>query len=157
MHDLYASWFNASGPLHDGVADAVADLKTVYLEDKKYAVKLNDVTAFLEDMEIFVIGAMDQIETEAMTPIIKNVAICSVEMMAKIANIVAERDSRNDAADFMPPVLPHQLVKIRGRGFADIIRLQTERLSNFWSPQDIELISSKIFKIFERRTTASRL
>jgi hypothetical protein len=140
LHALYASWFKASGPLPDGVADADADLETVYSEDKKYSIKLNDVTAFLQDMGNFVIGAMDQIGTETMAPIIKSVAICSVEMIAKIPSIVAERDSRNDAADVMPPVLPHQLVKIGGRGFADIIRLQTERLSNFWSPQGIELI-----------------
>ena len=43
----------------------------------------------------------------------------------------------------IPPILPHQLVKLRGREFADIVRLQTERLSSRWSPHEIELIEQE--------------
>ena len=53
---------------------------------------------------------------------------------------MAERDSRNDAADSMPPVLPHQLVKLRGRELAEIIRKQRDRLAVRWSLQNIERI-----------------
>ena len=60
--------------------------------------------------------------------------------MAGIASIVAERDSRNNAADYMPPVLPHQLVKLQGLDFAGIIQLQFERLKVRWSENDIKLI-----------------
>jgi hypothetical protein len=87
--------------------------------DRKYSIKLDDVNTLLEDLGNFVITAIDEVGIEAMMPIVKNIAACSVDLIAKIAAIVCERDSRNDAADFMPPVLPHQLVKLRGREFAD--------------------------------------
>ena len=60
--------------------------------------------------------------------------------MAGIASIVAKHDSRNDAADYMPPVLPHQLVKLQGRDFAGIVQLQFERLKVCWSENNIKLI-----------------
>ena len=140
LHATYVSWFRASGPLLEEAANAV-DLETSVLsEDKKYSVKFDDVNAVLEDLGNFVINAMDEVGVEVMTPIVKNIAACSVELIAKISSIVCERDSRNDAADFMPPVLPHQLVKLRGREFADVVRLQFDRLSARWSPQHIEII-----------------
>jgi len=54
--------------------------------------------------------------------------------------IVCERDSQNDAADFMPPVLPHQLVKLQGQEFASAVRLQFDWLSACCRPQYVELI-----------------
>jgi hypothetical protein len=54
---------------------------------------------------------------------------CSVNLIASLTNTVAERDSVKYAAESMPPVLLHQLVKLRGREFADIIFQQKDRLS----------------------------
>jgi hypothetical protein len=56
-----------------------------------------------------------------MAAIVKSIATCSVNLVAGLTNIIAERDSVNDAAESMPPVLPHQLVTLRGREFANII------------------------------------
>ena len=140
LHATYASWFRASGPLVEEAANAV-DLETSVLsEDRKYSIKIDDVISVLEDLGNYVINAMDEVGGDAMAPIVKNIAACSVELIARIASIVCERDSRNDAADFMPPVLPHQLVKLRGREFADVVRLQFDRLSARWSPQHIDII-----------------
>ena len=138
LHVTYMSWFKASGPLSPEAVTAI-DLQTSVLSaDRKYSIKLDDVNTLLEDLGNFVITALDEVGIEAMMPIVKSIAACSVDLIAKIAAIVCERDSRNDAADFMPPVLPHQLVKLRGREFADIVRLQIDRLSSHWSPQHIE-------------------
>ena len=140
LHATYVSWFQATGPLSEEASTAV-DLETSVLsEDKKYAIKFDDVNAVLEDLGNYVIAAIDEVGLEAMTPIVKNIATCCVELIAKIAAIVCERDSRNDAADFMPPVLPHQLVKLRGREFSNVVRLQFDRLSACWTPQHVELI-----------------
>ena len=135
------SWFTASGSLSLEAATAVDHQTSVISADRKYSIKLDDGNALLEDFGNFVITAIDEVGIEAMMPIVKNIAACSVDLIAKIAAIVCERDSRkNDAADFMPPVLPHQLVKLPGREFADIVRLQIDRLSSHWSPQHIEHI-----------------
>ena len=55
---------------------------------------------------------------------------------------VVERDSSNEAAEEIPPVLPHLLVKLRGREFSRVLRIQRNRLLKTWSQveiNDIEL------------------
>jgi hypothetical protein len=75
-----------------------------------------------------------------MAAIVKSIATCSVNLVAGLTNIIAERDSVNDAAESMPPVLPHQLVTLRGREFANIILQQKDRLSVVCSLQKMEHI-----------------
>ena len=143
LSDTYASWFRASGPL-DAVSAAQVDLEAaVVSDDNKYSIKLVDVMEVLEDLGSFVINAMEQISREEMAFTIKNLARLSVNLIAAIARIVAERDSRNDAAEVMPPALPHQLVKLRGREFSDIVRRHAARLSVHWNAQSIELIEQE--------------
>ena len=81
-----------------------------------------------------------QIRANEMAEVIMSIATCSVNLIAGLANIVAERDSRNDAAESMPPVLPHQLVKLRGREFTNIIMQQKDRLNVRWSVNMIDHI-----------------
>jgi hypothetical protein len=73
-----------------------------------------------------------------MAAVVKSIATCSVNLIAGLTNIVAGRDSVNHAAISMPPVLPHQLVKLRGREFADTILQQKNRFSVVCSLQKME-------------------
>ncbi|CAH0488589.1 unnamed protein product [Peronospora farinosa] len=75
-----------------------------------------------------------------MASVVKNIAISCVEMIAGLANILVELDSRNDAPASMPPVLPHQLVRLRGRELTDIIRKQKDHVSSRSPLQNEELI-----------------
>ncbi|KAI9914734.1 hypothetical protein PsorP6_007279 [Peronosclerospora sorghi] len=72
---------------------------------------------------------MQLIDQEDTEHIVKNVLTCFAYLLSDIAAVVAERDSSNNAAESMPPVFPHQLAKMRGRYFADVIRNQRARLS----------------------------
>ena len=114
LHSTYLSWFMATGPLLEDDANLV-DLDTSVLStDKKFSIKFDNVTTVPEDLGNYVITAIDELGAEDMIPVLTNMAACSVELLAKIEAIVCEHDSRNKAADFMPPVLPHQLVKLQG-------------------------------------------
>jgi hypothetical protein len=53
-------------------------------------------------------------------------------------------DSLNIASHSLPPVVPHQLVKLRGLEFADVVLKQKDRLSACWSLQKIEQIERDI-------------
>ena len=88
----------------------------------------------------FVIDTMDDIGFAEMVNVIMNIATCSVEVITRIIAICVERDSSNNHTDSMPPVLPHKLVKIRGRGFSQFVRFQMDRLLARWTPYKIELI-----------------
>jgi hypothetical protein len=78
----------------------------------------------LRDLGSFVITAIGKISVDEMAVVVKSNETCSVNLIAGLTNIVAERDSANHAAESMPPVLPHQLVKLRGREFANNILQQ---------------------------------
>ena len=48
-----------------------------------------------------------------------------------------ERNSNNNASDDLPPTLPHQLAKIRGSAFGDVLALHINQLRRFWSEESI--------------------
>lgn len=60
--------------------------------------------------------------------------------MKGISAVQAERDSTNAPANDLPPVLPHQLIKLRGREFSQIILKHLEHLKAFWMDDDIDRI-----------------
>ena len=135
-----ASWFCASEIVSEEEADAINLESNVLSEDKKYSIEICIVKDVLADLGSFVVMTMDEIGVDEKAVVIKSLATCSVKLIAGFARIVAERDSRSDAADAMPPVLPHLLVKLRGREFANVIRRQRCRLSMRWNMHDIERI-----------------
>jgi hypothetical protein len=112
----------------------------VLSQNKRYSVGLQSCEAVLKDLGSFVLTAMETIDVEEMAEVIKSIATCSVNLIAGLERIVAKLDLRNDAADFMPPALPHQLVKLRGQEFAEIVIKQKERLFVRGSPQTMECI-----------------
>jgi hypothetical protein len=72
--------------------------------------------------------------------VVKSDATCSVNLITALASTVVERDSLNIASHSLPPLVPHQLVKLRGLEFADVVLKQKNRLSVRWSSQKIEHI-----------------
>ena len=61
-----------------------------------------------------------------------------MQIMDGITNIQVERDSNNLLAeDQVPPVLPHELVKLKGCDFTRIVLKHLPRLKQFWSDEMI--------------------
>ncbi|KAI9922230.1 hypothetical protein PsorP6_000481 [Peronosclerospora sorghi] len=61
---------------------------------------------------------------------IQSVSKLFVGTIDKISRIVVERDINNAAAGPLPPVLPHEIVKLSGQQFSHIIREQKLRKKN---------------------------
>ena len=156
LASTYASWFSASQIAGQETVNALDLESNVLSADKKFSIKLSDVEDVLADHGSFVIAAIEDIGADEMAAVVKRIATCCVELVARLASIVAERDPRNDAADFMPPFLPHHLVKLRGRDFADIIRQQRDRLVVRWANK-VSRSLSRSFKIFELIMSVSPL
>ena len=119
----YMSWFRAAEPLSPEAAAAANLEHCVLSSDRKFLVTLSNTKTALEDLGRFVISSMEAVDDEIVDAVVKNVATCAVNLMTGIASVVAESDSMNDAADYMPPFLPHQLVKLQGRDFDGIAEL----------------------------------
>jgi hypothetical protein len=147
LHDVYARLLKVSGPLSMEEAMAVDRAIAVVSEDQKYSLKISDVEAMLEDLGLFVAGKIEETGAEAMAELLKSLAVCTVNLIAGVISIVAERDSSNEAATEMPLVLPHQLVMLRGREFSEILKVQTPRLRTTCSITEIDIIEQEFAEL----------
>ena len=117
----------------------------VILRDWDYSIYIDNVKAMFDDMGKHFIIEMEDIGADAMATIVRNLATWSVISIVVIVCIVSQRDSSNDAMDYMYLLLPCQMVKIEDRELSVIFRIHEERLSASCIFQHI----SQIEKVFQ--------
>jgi len=72
-----------------------------------------------------------------MVDVVQVIGRLVLQVVEGILNVQAECNSVNLPADDLPPVLPHQLVKLHGREFTSIISTHLSHLKQFWTDEDI--------------------
>ena len=113
----------------------------VMSDDLKFLITFSDTKLMLLDLGTYVEDAIHSIDDdEKMKELYKGLSKCVVNLISGISSVVAERDSMNDAGEALPPVLPHQLVKLRGSEFSQFLRNQNSRLKITFSTVKIDLI-----------------
>ena len=115
----------------------------VIMREWKYLNETWNVRDKFQDMGNFDTTEMEEIGTDEMTAIVRNIYTLFVELIVLMVGIMAEHGSRNYAADSMPPFLPHQMVKRRGRQFSVIVRLHEDELSTRWKFQYSDCIEQE--------------
>ena len=90
------------------------------------------------------LNALDVVEKNQLY---QNVSKCVVNLIAGIARVVAEQDSMNEAANEIPPILPHMLLKLCGKDFVEVLRKQEERLLKRWTECEIDAIEWEFQKL----------
>ena len=76
----------------------------------------------LNDLRTFVMETIESIGAQQIHSLCFNLPKCMVNLIEGIDAVTAERDSVNEATEEnLPPVLPHELVKLCGAEFAAII------------------------------------
>ena len=80
-----------------------------------------NVFEFLHDQGLFVRHTFQSLPIDVGDKVISEVGMFLVVMVEGIRDIQVERDSRNRAAEDLPPVLPHELVKMRTSEFGKTI------------------------------------
>ncbi|OAE29441.1 hypothetical protein AXG93_4548s1190 [Marchantia polymorpha subsp. ruderalis] len=88
----------------------------------KVFIDLTDMQAMLDNLGDFILDQIQEVVVEVMAEVVKDLAICSVNLIADVITIVVEQDSLNKVDSEMPPMLPHQLVEQHGRKFAHIVQ-----------------------------------
>ena len=94
-------------------------------------IELETVFEFMYDQGSFVQESLNQLKPTDQYFIAQSVGQFIVQTINDILDIQAERDSNNLPAENIPPVLPHQLVQLRGREFNDIVAAHRSRLAFF--------------------------
>jgi hypothetical protein len=79
------------------------------------------VIDFLNDQGMYIRHTLDSLSDEWHEKVITAIGILLVTVVEQILDIQAERNSKNDPAEDLPPVLPHELVKLRTAHFGNII------------------------------------
>ena len=129
LSQLLINLVNAS-PLLEGAE--VNEEMNVVSTNQTYSLALVDMIGTLNDLGTFAIEAIEGIGAQRIQPLCFNLSKCMVNLIEGIEAVTAERDSSNEATEEdLPPVLPHELVKLRGAKFAAIIRKQQERLQEW--------------------------
>lgn len=88
-----------------------------------------------------------ELEPERQFQVISTIAHLVLDIVEGILAIQAERNSCNDTLDALPPTLPHELAKIRGSMFGEILLAHVDRLRQFWSEQAIADIEDQHKKL----------
>ena len=83
---------------------------------------------------------MDDMHGDTISDIVESVGMVMINTVEGIHEICAERSADNGVGDDIPPVLFHQVVKIRGRQFATFLQEHSSRLKIRWSDADIDRI-----------------
>jgi hypothetical protein len=148
-----ADWFKVSGPLEvDDPAVAAATAgdgngNAATSKDGKYSVSTSDVLAALEDLGSSVTDTLrtavnaDDSSHFVVRATVKEVAASVVDLVSGLASITLDVDDVGSLGSELPAVLPHELVRMRGRQFAAVVRPQTERLRLAgWTTQQIDWI-----------------
>src|SRR5579864_6089509 len=107
------------GPFNDDqIKELTAGFNTTY---GRWSITHENVFLFINDQGMFICNTFEELSSEDQDNVIYHVGKLLVTMVEGIRDIQAERDSRNRVGDDLPPVLPHELVKLRTAEFGRTI------------------------------------
>ena len=102
-----------------------------------WSVTHNNVNMYLQDQGMFIQDILFNLGYEESHRIVNIVGIYVARVVDGITKIQAERNSPTDQYT-IPPVLPHQLVQLRGAAFTTIVVKHLSQLQHSWTPEKIE-------------------
>jgi hypothetical protein len=110
LQGTYAEIFNASAVYMDKYDKTIGAMS----DENLLFVAFSDTEGVLEDLGSFAVETLQNLENEEKQLIFCTVSKCAVNLIAGLANIVAEGNSLNEAVEKVPHELPHQFIALRG-------------------------------------------
>ena len=101
----------------------------------RWAVSYQNIINYIFDRGIFIQDIDNTLSIELQAQVTTIVSKLVIEIFDGIANIQAERNSDN-----LPPVLPHELVKLPTRQFTSIVVEHLDRLKQFWGEEAVDTL-----------------
>lgn len=115
-----------------------------------YSVERQQVLYSIEEVGGFVQISMDELRSsgnvhdmETHDNIVSTIANFSLQIVAGISKVCAERDNRNSSADQLPPVLPLDLCSVHSRDFTSCLQQQMIWLKQKFSDAEVEKIDDQ--------------
>ena len=83
----------------------------------RWSIPHGKVVEFLNDQGMYIRHTLDSLDDEWHQKVVEAIGSLLVTVVERIRGIQVERDSQNNPAEDLPPVLPHELVKLRTAEF----------------------------------------
>jgi len=110
----------------------------------RWSVSYERVMEFLEDQGMYSRQTLQGLSDDLHRKVIQLIGQLTTSIVKGIINIQAERNERNNAADDLPPVLPHELVKLSTRNYGNtVVDLHLKQLRHSWKEEDIAEIENE--------------
>ena len=110
----------------------------------RWSVSYERVVSFLEDLGMHSRHTLRTLSDDLHRKVIDSIGNLSLTIVEGIINIQAERNERNNATDDLPPVLPHELLKMSTAEFGNqIVDVHLQQLRESWTEEDIAKIEKE--------------
>jgi hypothetical protein len=107
----------------------------------RWSISHENLINWILDQGLFIQTIWEELSVQSTVDPMNIISKLMLQIVEGILNIKAERDSINQPTEDLPPVLPHQLVKLHGREFTSIISPHLNHLREFWTDEDINNLS----------------
>ena len=95
----------------------------------RWSVSHYNILQYLFDQGMFVRELFRLLDPPLQLQVINMVGQLVLDVMEGVLEIQTERDSNNNPVGDLPPTLPHELAKIRGSAFGDILSMHIDQLN----------------------------
>jgi hypothetical protein len=115
-----------------------------------YRVTYQSAEAFIKDQDMYVVDVLANLKEnnpEQYKMVVHSTALLFAQGVNGLSSIVAERGEANEPVDSLPPVLPHDLLKLRPFEFSQLVLLQKERLKISFEENEINDITDEFKKL----------
>jgi hypothetical protein len=112
----------------------------------QYRVSYENAVLFMQDQDMFVVRLMQDLQRNSLEEykmVVHSTALLFAEGVNGLSSIVAERNEVNEPTDFLPPVLPQDLVRLRPFHFSQLVELQSNRLKVSFTEDQIICINEE--------------
>lgn len=143
LKEMYMILFNVK--FIDSTLDNTSDGTLSF--DKKYFVQDSDISSFIENINRWCYEKFESLSVIDQVNLVHEVGVAVVKITSELAKIVAERDGKNNSTNQLPPILPHQLVKLDMSEFIKIMKMYESRLKITKSEEEISKIDTQFAEL----------
>lgn len=135
------------GPITDDELNLLSEWDL--LIDSKYVVQKSAIRNFLSGLGSFVHISMAELPAESLNDVITAVGTLFLSAVVGLSACIENRGELIGGPSGLPPVLPHELIKLTRAAFNSDVRAQARRLASFFTPSEIEQIEEEFGDFLE--------
>ena len=134
LGELLILWFKIEKASDGSYFEADENNEWIISSNQKLRMKPNSMILWLKDLGSTAVELLKDLEKSILDSTVAGLCATVMDLTSGIVTVQVERNSHNEPGNEIPPVLPHQLVKLRQRHFNEhIVRKQSRRLLTRWS------------------------